>query len=513
MPALHEHVARHAAKRPDAEAVTDGAGRLSYRQLQGHAQAVARRLRAEGVRPGDAVLVCMKRSVWTIAALLGVLEAAAASVPLEPRTPAARRHEIIQGCRPAAVLCDAAQAEALAEDPELRALGASVLVVDGSHPAPPGELEPLPTVSSDALAYVLYTSGSTGRPKGVMLSHRNVDAYAGWAVERIGITARDRVLSTAPFYFDMSLFDIFCALQAGATLCVATERVLLFPKLLIRFAEAERVTVWKGVSSLLTYLSRTGALAPERMPTLRTVLFGGESLPPKYLRDWMLTFPDKVFYNFFGPTEGTGASLYHRVARAPGEDDASIPIGIPRENTPIYLLGTDGQPVAPGEVGELAIGGVCVAQGYLGDPERTARAFLDDPWQPGQRIYLTGDLARRLDDGTHLFVGRRDDQVKVMGYRLELGDIESALTTIPGVAEAGVLVAGPNRAGVDELVAYVVLTGRTDLALVRSALEARLPFYMLPRHIHPIDALPRSERGKLDRPGLQAHHRARGRLP
>jgi amino acid adenylation domain-containing protein len=508
MALLHAHVSRHAVLRPRADAVTDGTQRLDYAQLESWSRVIATQLEAAGVAPGDAVLVCMKRSVRTLVALIAVLRAGATAVPLEVRTPAARRDWIVGDCCPVAVLCDPANAQQLIDDERLRQHGATVLAVEGGPPtgmAP--ERSPLPC-SEDALAYLLYTSGSTGRPKGVMLSHRNIDAYAAWAVERVGIGADDRVLCTAPLYFDMSLFDVFCALRAGATLCIATERVLMFPKKLMAFGEEERVTVWKGVSSLLTYLSRTGALAPQRLPTLRTVLFGGEELPAKYLRDWMATFPDKAFYNFFGPTEGTGASLYHRVHSPPQGDDERVPIGIPRENTDLYLLDERRCPVPEGEVGEICLAGVCVAQGYLNDPERTARSFFDDPWRPGQRAYLTGDLAFRRPDGCYHFVGRKDNQVKFMGYRLELGDIEAALTAIAGVAEAGALVAASRLAGVDELVAYVVLEGPLSALEVRKALEGSLPYYMLPKRILPIDRLPRSERGKLDRRALLDHHLA-----
>ncbi len=508
MALLDAHVARHAAHRPEAEAVCDGSARLSYAALHQQADAVAQRLLAAGVPRGGMVLLCMQRSVWTIAAMIGVMRAGAVYVPLEVRTPEARRRQIIESCQPAAALVDAAGAKALGDDALLGELGAPVLQAGPDAAEPPRAPLPDPASRSpDQLACVLYTSGSTGRPKGVMLSHRNVDEYARWAVERIGIGPSDRVLSTAPFYFDMSLFDIFCALRAGAALCVATQRVLMFPKTLLRFAEEEEATVWKGVASLLKYLSMTGSLSPERIPSLRVVLFGGEELPPKYLRDWMLTFPD--YYNFYGPTEATGASVYHRVPAPPAEGAEKVPIGIPCENTDLYLLDEQLRPVPEGEVGEIALAGVCVTQGYLGEPERSARVFHDDPFRAGQRMYLTGDLGRRLEDGTHLFVGRRDTQVKVMGYRIDLGDIENALMSVEGVAEAGALLAPPSQAGVEELVAYVVLEGETALAEVRQGLKQLLPFYMLPKQLLPIERLPQSDRGKLDRKALRSHHLAR----
>jgi amino acid adenylation domain-containing protein len=514
MALLDEHVSRHAAARPGAEAVCDGTDRLSYAALECQASAVARRLVAAGVEPGGMVLLSMNRSVWTIAAMAGVMRAGAVYVPLEVRTPQARRRQIIEGCRPVAAVVDAAGAQALTGDEQLAALGASILQVGEASPAEPGPALPAPEQrTADDLACVLYTSGSTGRPKGVMLSHRNVDEYVRWAVERIGIGPDDRVLSTAPFYFDMSLFDIYCALRAGAALCVATRRVLMFPKTLLRFAEEERVTVWKGVSSLLEYLSRTGAIGPERIPSLRAVLFGGEELHPKYLRDWMLTFPAKSFYNFYGPTEATGASCYYELPGPPLEGAEKVPIGGPCENTDLYLLDERLQRVDEGAVGEIALAGVCVTQGYLNDPDRTQRVFREDPFRPGQRMYLTGDLGRRLEDGTLLFVGRRDNQIKYMGYRIDLGDIENALIAVEGVAAAGVLLAPNSMAGVEELVAYVVLDEGKKPAHARAGLEKLLPFYMLPKRFLPIERLPQTDRGKLDRAALRAQHLARSETP
>ena len=522
MALLHAHVRRHAAGRPDAEAVTDGAARLSYRALDAESDRVARCLRAHGVSRDDLVLLSMRRSVRYLAAAVGVLKAGAACVPLEARTPAARRAQVVRDCRPRAPICDADAAAGLAEDEELRRAGVPLLVVE---PAPGGGTESrlrtaeggaapeadLPDADGgeDDLACLFYTSGSTGSPKGVMLSHRNVDEYVRWAVERIGIGPADRVLGTAPFYFDMSLFDVWGAFRAGAALCVATEPVLRFPKTLLEFAEREAVTVWKGVSSLLAYVSRAGALSPERLPSLRTVLFGGEPLPTGVLIEWMRTFPDKVFYNAYGPTEATGVSLCYRVPRVPESPAERIPIGIPRGHTDLLLLDDDRRPVPDGEVGEIALGGPCIARGYWNDPEKTRRAFVDDPVKPGRRIYLTGDFARRRPDGNYEFAGRRDDQVKSMGYRLELADVESALTAIDGVHEAGVLLGAPRGAGFDELVGYVVLRGDRRVADVQAAVRARLPFYMVPRYLYEVDRLPRCERGKLDRRALEAHHRAR----
>jgi amino acid adenylation domain-containing protein len=506
---LDEHIARHASLRPDGEALTDGACRLSYRELELLSNRIARCLRARGIGSGDLVLVVMKRSVRFLASVIGVMKAGAAYVPLEVRTPAARRSQIIGDCRARAVICDAESAARMAADEDVVRLGATILPADGEEVAAADETAPSRSGSPDDLACVLYTSGSTGNPKGVMLSHGNIDEYVSWAVDRIGITADDRVLGTAPFYFDMSLFDVYGSLRAGAPLCIAVERVLLFPKSLIELAVREEVTVWKGISSLLMYLSTTGALALDPLPRFRVVLFAGEALATKYLIDWMKTFPDTAFYNAYGPTEATGVSMYHRLERPPAGADERIPIGIPCENTELLLLDDDRNPVTPGEVGEIALAGPCISRGYLNDPEKTARAFVAHPSRPGARIYLTGDYARRRPDGTHEFVGRRDNQVKFMGYRIELTDIESALTAIEGVTEAGVVLGRQARAGVAELVGYVVLGGEKTVVEVQAELRATLPFYMLPKHLHGIDQLPRGDRGKLDRRALEAYHRER----
>ena len=504
MTRLTDHAEAHARHAPDAEAVTDGTHRLTYRALEAHADRLARWLHARGVGPGDHVLLCMKRSPASVVAMLGVLKAGAIYVPIEARTPPTRRAQIVADCAPRAAICDAGTAGLAGDDLVCAVLDATGALA-GEADAPAFALG---GATADELACLLYTSGSTGTPKGVMLTHRNIDAYAAWGVERIGITAGDRVLGTAPFYFDMSLFDIYCSLRAGATLCIATESVLLFPSKLMQLAEAERVTVWKGVASLLVYLATTGALAPGRLPTLRTVLFGGEPLPTRFLIQWMQAFPDTVFYNAYGPTEATGVSMYYRVPRCPDHADDKIPIGIPCENVALRLLDDAHRTVPPGEIGEIALGGVCITRGYRNDPDKTARAFLVDPDEPDARWYLTGDHARLRPDGNYEFLGRKDDQIKFMGYRLELTDIEHALVAVDGVTAAAVLLADA-PAGIGELVAYLEVTGETDPTCVLAAVKQRLPFYMVPKRVFGIAHLPRSDRGKLNRQELLAYHQQR----
>jgi acyl-coenzyme A synthetase/AMP-(fatty) acid ligase len=287
--------------------------------------------------------------------------------------------------------------------------------------------------------------------------------------------------------------------------------MLLFPSKLVEYAEAEKVTVWKGVSSLLMYLARTGAISRGRLPTLRTILFSGETLHAKYLIEWMRTFPEKTFYNAYGPTEATGISMYYRIDKTPASIDERIPIGKPCENTEVFLLDENYKAVPQGMPGELCIKGVCLSKGYLNDPERTKQVFIDNPLNPGkgERIYLTGDSARLLPDGNYEFIGRRDDQIKFMGYRMELSDIEHALVSINGVRDAGAVLVESEGIDLKEPVAYVEIDSNTSLASIMQELKNRLPHYMVPKRLCQIEHLPRTDRGKIDKMALATYHSKR----
>lgn len=496
---------------------------ITYGRLFRKANRLANCLKAEGVSRQDRVGIVLNRSIDFIEAVMGVLKADAVYVPIDPKSPPERWRRIVADCRPSALICNAKTARML--DAAISGSGPVPrrIVLEGGAssdemPAASGWIAPDRIASCsdrrpeycniDAdLAYILYTSGSTGTPKGVMISHLNIRNYIDWAVSCFGITERDRILGTAPFHFDMSTFDIHCAMKAGASLYIATESQLLFPSRLVKWIEAEEITLWKGISSLLMYMVRTKSLSPGAMPTLRKVLFGGEPLQTSYIAAWMKTFPEKEFYNVYGPTEATGISTYHYLDRLPEELAESIPIGCPCANTDVLLLKVDGTETAAGETGEICIRGSGVSRGYWMDAAKTEAAFVPNPLtqMPGDRIYRTGDVGKRDEEGILWFVGRRDHQVKFMGYRIDLAEIEAAIASTPGVGEAAVILVGADHYQPEGLIGFYDTDSAADIATVYRRLTESLPAYMIPRRIIPLDRIPRNDRGKIDRGALRQY--------
>ncbi len=495
-------------------AVTDGRSTLTFGELAASSDRLAHFLIMLGVSRGDHVAYFLKRSSECITATAGILKAGAAYIPLDQKTPPERWRQIIEDAAPGVVLCDHHTLEETLERSGTLTIPLSVVCL-GPHEDRFKSREKVyyredieyttglpsfPEGSPDDVAYILYTSGSTGSPKGVMVTHSNIRNYIDWATSYFQITSEDRILGTAPFYFDMSTFDIFCILASGATLYIATEEILLFPERLVRLIESNGVTLWKGISSLLMYMSRAGVVRPGRMPSLRTIIFAGEPLAAQYLADWMKNLPDISFFNGYGPTEATGVSLCYRVDHIP-EPNQPIPIGQPCKDARVAVVGEDGLPVNPGEVGELCIAGPCLAKGYLNDPEKTQSCFTSPPPGSGldDRVYWTGDLVRQTPEGDYVFVSRKDYQVKWMGYRIELAEIETNLSSHPQVRDVAVLLVPSGSEGLTELAAFIESEDDIDFSDLRNYLEQRVPPYMIPKRFKRVDSLPRNDRGKIDR--------------
>jgi amino acid adenylation domain-containing protein len=519
MEAFLHHLLRQSAERsPEAPAVRYRDETLAYGQLASESNRLARALAAEGVGTGDPVILHLRKSQRAIVALLAILESGACCVPVDAGAPPARLRAILDQCSARHVISSAETAAQLGSDELVGSSLECALVFGGAEPvarirvvdaleagaAQPAEpLDRSPT--SDSLAYVLFTSGSTGTPKGVMLSHRNVLAFVEWAVRTFEVSSEDRLSNHAPLTFDLSTFDIFGALAAGASVTVVPERLSAFPVRLAELIERDRITVWYSVPSVLTMLVTHGGLPRRDLSSLRFVLFAGEVFPVKYLRELMLVLPTPRYVNLFGPTE-TNVCAYYEVTGVPAADDLPIPIGRACEGTKAIALAEDGSLVdQPGQEGVLHVGGPTVMAGYYGRPEETEAAFVDDPSTPGERLYGTGDWVTIDGDGNFLFLGRRDDMVKSGGNRIELGEVEAALYAHPGIREA-VAVAVPDELLGNRIRAVVVPSGTEHLAErdVRRYCATRLPRYMIPAEVEFRSRLPRTATEKVDRTLLVA---------
>jgi amino acid adenylation domain-containing protein len=505
---LYSLFAEQAERSPDEVAVVFEEEQVTYRELAGRAAALAHHLVRLGVGPEVVVGVAAERSVELVAGLLGVLGAGGAWLPLEPDLPRQRLAMILEDAAPAVVLTRRAYADALPLDavPGLR-----LAWLDEVSDLPAGGAQRLPRAAADNAAYVIYTSGSTGRPKGVVNSHRGIVNRLLWMQEACGLDAGDRFLQKTPFGFDVSVPEFFAPLILGARLVVARPDGHRDSAYLARLVEQEGVTTIHFVPSMLPFfLEEDGAVA--RCRSLRRVLVSGEALPWEVEQRCLAALPVPL-YNLYGPTEAavevTAWSCRPAERPRPGENPRPVPIGRPVRNTQIHIVGRRLEPVPPGAVGELAIGGVQVARGYRGRPDLTAERFVPDPFgPPGSRLYRTGDLCRHRPGGEIEYLGRLDDQVKIRGFRIEPREIEIVLGTHPEVREAAVVVR-QDGAGERSLLACVVPAaadagvGHLDAAAaeLRAALAARLPPYMVPA-IAFGRALDRLPNGKLDRRSL-----------
>jgi amino acid adenylation domain-containing protein/non-ribosomal peptide synthase protein (TIGR01720 family) len=481
------------AATPDATAVVCGETRLSYGELNEGANRLAHHLRGLGVGPDIVVGLCLERGVELIVALVGILKAGGAYLPLDPDYPAERL---------ASMLDDAAVAVLVTDDRLAAGLprGAAGLVrLDGdraviaAHPA----ANPTPSATPDHLAYVIYTSGSTGRPKGVMITHRAIVNRLVWMQEAFALGSGDDVLHKTPIGFDVSVWELVWPLLQGARLVLCHAGDHRDPARLSALMHDHGISVVHFVPSMLrAFLNATAAKPP---PSLRLIVCSGEAMTPE-LRDAVLARSAARLVNLYGPTE---ASIDVSYADLIGTGDV-VPIGGPIANTRLYVLDGGFELVPVGVGGELHIGGVGVARGYLGRPGLTAERFVADPFgPPGGRLYRSGDRVRWRPDGTLEFLGRLDDQVKIRGQRVEPGEVVAALRAHPGVADAAVVA---RDAPETRLVAYVVAAGEARLtaSALGRFLRRRLPEAMVPAAFVVVAGLPLTPNGKLDRAALPA---------
>ncbi|MCA9553376.1 MAG: amino acid adenylation domain-containing protein [Myxococcales bacterium] len=518
---LDQLVARAAAHDPDAPAVCMEAQRLTYGELEARVQAVAAGLASAGVRPGDRVGLYMPKHPEAVAALLGILRAGAAYVPVDPQAPVERVRFILEHCGVKVLFAGGRPLKQLA------AAGkrvADTLVVPDDCTVPTGvagggcrlgalggaDVAPVAGRTEDDLAYVLYTSGSTGLPKGVAITHGQSLAFVRTATEIFGLHAGDTLASHAPFNFDLSIIDLFCTFLAGAQVALLPEAWLGFPAKVADFIAQTPITVWNSVPSALVGVVNRGQLEAKDLSRLRLIMFAGEPFPLPALRGLRAAVPEATLLNVYGQTEAN-SSTYHRIDEIPA-DGQPLPIGRPFPNYDVLVMGDDGRAVTePGVPGELYVVGPAVASGYYADPERTAAAFVQHPLRPGcrQPVYRTGDRAAWDEAGRLVFKGRADHAVKVRGFRVELAEIESVARQVTGVADACAAAVPEDEVG-HRLVLFVAEAPgqHVDEEGLRHHLAEILPKYMRPERVALRASLPRTTTGKVDRPSLNREAKA-----
>jgi amino acid adenylation domain-containing protein len=476
---------------PDAEAVVFERERLTYAALNAAANRLARRLRAAGVGPEACVGVMLERSAELVVALLAVLKAGGAYLPLDPALPAARR---------AALAADAGAAVLVTREPGLEGFAGTIVSPAEAEGEDGSDLRL--DVPAAALAYVIYTSGSTGTPKGVGVAHAEAAAHCRAAAAAYGLTPADRVLHFAAVGFDVSVEQVLAPLSAGACVVVRGNEVPT-PLELARRAAAQRLTVINPPTAYWHQLAADPGALEILARTARLVITGGEAMSPAAAREWAAGPAAGVrLLNGYGPTETVVTCTGYDVTAALPDGAVHVPVGRPLPGRTAYVLDGRGEPAPLGVPGELCIGGV-LARGYLGRPAATAQGFVPDPFSatPGARMYRTGDRARWLPAGELEFLGRHDFQVKIRGFRIEPGEIEARLSEHAAVRDAVVLVRD-DPSGDRRLVAYCVADEGVDAEALRAHLAERLPSYMVPAAFVRLDAFPLTPTGKVDRNAL-----------
>jgi amino acid adenylation domain-containing protein len=516
---LLPHLLINAAKQtPEKVAVVYGKSQITYKELDDLTNKAARFLQERGVKKGDRVGIYVHKSIPTVISIYAILKAGAVYVPLDPNAPVSRLSYIIDNCEIKCLLTATGKQEKIKEiltqtqalkhviytdnDNDISELDEAMQYEWKSIDQYSDQLLDNTSIGGD-LAYIIYTSGSTGNPKGVMITHQNALTFINWAFEAIGVSSEDHFSSHAPIHFDLSIFDLYVCCKAGATLFPVPETLSMFPARLTKWIVDHKISVWYSVPSILSMMVVRGQLAERDFSALRAVVFAGEVFPTKYLRELMQLVPGPEYYNLYGPTE-TNVITYYQVPEIPIEQTAPIPIGICCESMDVFVVDQDGNLVTePGEEGELLARGTCVAKGYWGDEKKTSRVFINNPLQENfqETVYRTGDLVTLDEDGNYLYKGRIDHMIKSRGYRIEIGEIESALYAHPIIKEVAV-IAIPDDLITNRIKAVIVATDHLTPVELRAYCSEKMPKYMIPEIIEFTASLPKTSTGKTDKQSL-----------
>jgi amino acid adenylation domain-containing protein len=499
-----EYFERRCAERETAErvAIVDGNRSFTFGELEKRAKACAAMLARRAPDTGAPIAVYLPKSAEVVLADIAIMYAGDIYSNLDVKSPVPRVLAILNNIRPDLVITDRTRAATLvAAGVEERRL---FFIEDCMGEV--ADLEPCERyrrlIDTDPLC-IINTSGSTGIPKGVVLNHRSTIDFMDWVFDRLNLAEGERIGSVSPFYFDLYTFELFLCLAKGATIVITPESYALFPARLVEFLRQQEISLIFWVPSIMVNMSNQGLMTEGCCPSLRTVMFAGEVFPTKHFNRWRRALPQASFINLYGPIEITVDCTYYIVDRD-FADDEPLPIGLACRNTGILILNEDNLECSDFERGELCVRGSSLAMGYWNDPEKTARAFVQNPLNDRypEIIYRTGDLGYRNQRGEIMFVGRKDFQIKHMGYRIELQEIEQRVLAIPEVAYACVVYNQP----VKEITLFYQTKDGRELGpgFVRGRLSESLPPYMLPKAFRHMAELPRNPNGKIDRTGLSS---------
>lgn len=488
---------------PQKTAIVDGANRYSFADLELYAKRCASLLIKRTTGTGTPIAVFLPKGASTIFADLGIIYSGNIYSNLDVKSPAQRIKNILANVQPALVITSKALAATVTG---LGVTESNLLLIDDvfddSVSIDAGGIAARldGVIDTDPLC-IINTSGSTGTPKGVVMHHRSVIDFMDWVFERLGLDGSEVIGSLSPFYFDIYTLELYLSLAKGSTLVVIPDEMPTFPAKLVAFMAEQKISFIFWVPTIMVNIANMGLLASADLTALKKVFFAGEVFPTKHLNLWRKQLPAAQFVNLYGPIEITVDCTYFVVDRE-FRDDEPLPIGFPCRNTSILILDEHDQPAADNQPGELCVRGSSLALGYWNDPEKTAKAFVQNPLNRHypELIYRTGDVVSRNERGEIMFLGRKDFQIKHLGYRIELGEIEHVVTSSGLVANACVLYHRERK----EITLFFEAPEQVQPATIRQGLSGILPKYMLPTVFRQMDALPRNPNGKIDRNGLTA---------